>query len=170
MIRFTATIEQFQQQGEKTGWSYIKIPSELAQQLNPGNKKAFRVKGRLDEYSFAQVNLVPMGGGDYILAVNATMRKAIRKQKGARVKVCMEPDKTEILPPPELLECLQDEPRALARFNSITRSHQHYFINWVKSAKTDITKAKRIAATIGALEKGWDFGQMLRSMKKEAGD
>lgn len=170
MISFTATIEQFGQQGEKTGWSYIKVPSELAVQLNPANRKAFRVKGKLDGHPFSQINLVPMGGGDYILAVNAGIRKAIRKQKGAKVEVKIEVDKTELQPPSELVECLQDEPRALARFNSIPPSHKHYFINWIKSAKTDPTKAKRIAATITALEKGWDFGQMLRSMKKETRD
>jgi hypothetical protein len=167
MIRFTATIEQFSQQGEKTGWSYIKVPAALAQQLNPHDRKAFRVKGKLDDHEFATVNLVPMGGGDYILAVNRGMRTAIRKQKGAKVQVVMEYDKSEPPPPPELMECLQDEPEALASFNSLTKSHQHYFTNWINGAKTDPTKAKRIAATINALVRGWDFGQMIRSMKKE---
>ena len=44
MIKFTATILKFDKQGEKTGWTYIIIPSEMAQQLYPGNKKSFRVK------------------------------------------------------------------------------------------------------------------------------
>jgi hypothetical protein len=170
MIRFTATIEQFSQQGEKTGWSYIKVPAALAQQLNPRDRKAFRVKGKLDDHAFATVNLVPMGGGDYILAVNRSMRTAIRKQKGAKVQVMLEYDTSEPAPPPELMECLLDEPEALARFNSITKAHQHYFTNWISGAKTDPTKAKRIAATINALVRGWDFGQMVRSMKKEKMD
>ena len=42
MIKFTATIQKFASQGEKTGWTYIVIPAELAQQLSPGNKKSFR--------------------------------------------------------------------------------------------------------------------------------
>ena len=167
MIRFTAIIEQFKQQGEKTGWSYIKVPAELAGQLNPENKKAFRVRGTLDNHRFATVNLVPMGGGDYILAVNRGMRQAIRKQKGATVKVVLEYDRSEIPTPPELLECLTDEPIALERFNGLTKSHKHYFINWINSARTDPTKAGRIAATINALVKGWNYGQMLRAMKKE---
>ena len=167
MIQLSTTIKQFKQQGEKTGWSYIEIPAALAQLLNPGNKKAFRIKGKLDDHSFSSVNLIPMGGGDYILAVNSTMRKAIRKQKGATVLVRMERDNTEIKPPSELMECLEDEPRVLAYFNSLAKSHQNYFTNWIKTAKTDPTKAKRIAATINALERGWDFGQMLRAMKKE---
>jgi len=61
---------------------------------------------------------------------------------------------------------LQDEPESLEYFNSLTKGHQNYFTNWINSAKTDPTKAKRIAATLDALNKKWDFGQMIRAMKK----
>ncbi|HTM92770.1 MAG TPA: YdeI/OmpD-associated family protein, partial [Flavisolibacter sp.] len=63
-------------------------------------------------------------------------------------------------------ECLQDEPEAFEYFNSLPKGHQNYFTNWINSAKTDPTKAKRIAATLNALNKKWDFGQMIRAMKK----
>ena len=82
MIKFTATILKFDKQGEKTGWTYITIPSEMAQQLYPGNKKSFRVKGKLDEHSIEGVALMPMGEGDFIMALNAGMRKGIGKTKG----------------------------------------------------------------------------------------
>src|SRR5439155_8299830 len=108
----------FGQQGEKTGWTYITIPTALAKKLNPSSKKAFRVKGSLDQYDFDQVSLVPMGEGNYIMAVNATMRRAIRKQHGAEVEVKMELDQQEIKVPPELMECLADEPKAQERFKS----------------------------------------------------
>jgi uncharacterized protein YdeI (YjbR/CyaY-like superfamily) len=68
------------------------------------------------------------------------------------------------------MECLQDEPEALNYFNSLNKGHQNYFTNWINSAKTDPTKAKRIAATINALNKKWDFGQMIRAMKKDSID
>lgn len=167
MIHFTATIKQFKEQGEKTGWTYIEIPSALAQQLMPGNKKAFRVKGRLDNYEFSKLSMIPMGGGDFILALNATIRKGIKKNKGATVAVVMEVDTNEINPPAELIECLEDEPKALAQFKTITKSHRNYFINWINSAKTDQTKAKRIAQTINALAKGWNYGEMIRAQKKD---
>jgi hypothetical protein len=167
MVQFNAIIKRFDRQGEKTGWTYIEIPASIAQKINPGTKKGFRVKGQLDHYSYSMIALLPMGGGDFIMALNAAMRKAIKKTKGSAVQVKMEVDNNEIKPPAELIECLQDEPEALEYFNSLTKGHQNYFTNWIKSAKTDITKAKRIAATINALTKGWDFGQMLRAMKKE---
>ena len=71
MITFNATIKKFGHQGEKTGWTYIEIPEAIAQQLMPDNKKSFRVKGKLDEYTFEGRSLVPTGGGDFILALNA---------------------------------------------------------------------------------------------------
>ncbi len=166
MVQFTATIKRFAEQGEKTGWTYIEVPAALAQKLQPGNKKGFRVKGTLDDYSFSMIALLPMGGGDFIMTLNAAIRKGIKKQKGATVKVKMEVDTHEIKPPEELMECLQDEPEALEYFNSLTKGHQNYFTNWIKSAKTDPTKAKRIAATLDALNKKWDFGKMIRAMKK----
>jgi len=167
MVGFSAVIKKFDQQGEKTGWTYIEIPAIIAKKINSNSKKGFRVKGKLDSYDFSMIALLPMGGGDYIMALNAAMRKAIRKQKGATVTVTMEVDNNEIKPPVELIECLQDEPEALDYFNSLTKGHQNYFTNWINSAKTDSTKAKRIAATLNALGKRWDFGQMLRAMKKD---
>src|ERR1700751_3497305 len=87
MVKFSATILKFNEQGEKTGWSYIEIKQAVAHKLKPDNKKSFRVKGKLDEHPIKSVALVPMGGGDFIMAINATMRKAIGKQKGATLKV-----------------------------------------------------------------------------------
>ena len=166
MIKFSATIKKFGQQGEKTGWTYIEIPAKLAQQLSD-SKKGFRVKGKLDNYAFNQSSLLPMGGGDFIMTLNATTRKAIKKQKGAVVQVQMQVDNSELKPLPEFIECLKDAPAAFDYFNSLPKSHQNYFSNWIKSAKTEITRAKRIAAIVRAMENRWDFGQMLRAERDE---
>ena len=82
MVEFNTIILKFGDRGEKTGWRYIDIPADIAQQLMPGNKKSFRVKGKLDKYAIAHVALLPMGGGIFIMAVNAEMRKGIGKKKG----------------------------------------------------------------------------------------
>src|SRR5690348_16127058 len=121
MVQFTAVIKRFGSQGEKTGWTYIDVPAAIAQKLNPDNKKGFRVKGKLDEYPFSMIALLPMGGGDFILTLNATIRKAIKKQKGATVQVKMEVDTNEVEPPSELMECLEDEPEALEYFKSLAK-------------------------------------------------
>ncbi len=62
MMEFIGTISQFKEQGEKTGWTYIEVPADLANLLVPGNKKGFRVKGFLDEYPIRSLSLLPMGG------------------------------------------------------------------------------------------------------------
>jgi hypothetical protein len=167
MIQFTTTIKRFDTQGEKTGWTYIDVPGDLAQQLVPENRKGFRVKGLLDKYRFEGLSLIPMGGGNFILPLNATIRKAIHKKQGAMLDVKLDVDPKPILPPPELMECLSDEPKALANFNKLPKSHQNYYTKWINEAKTEVTKTKRIAQTVTALSRGMDFGEAMRSMKKE---
>jgi hypothetical protein len=167
MISFATTILKFGQQGEKTGWRYILIPSELAQQLNPDTKKSFRVKGKLDKFPIKGIALLPMGEGDFIMALNADIRKGIKKQEGASLHVELQVDNEEVKPSAELIECLADEPEALAKFRSLPKGHQNYFSKWIEGAKTETTKAKRIAHTIHFLSKGKNFGEMIRALKKE---
>ena len=170
MIRFQAVIKQFAEQGEKTGWSYISVSAALANKLLPGQKKSFRVKGKFDDYAFSKMALIPMGKGDFILALNATVRKAIRKGKGDRLNVEMEVDKTRLAPPKDLLACLADEPTALAFFKTLTPGHQNYFGKWVDAAKTDATRARRIGQVVTAMTRSMDFGQMVRSLKQDRRD
>ena len=153
--------------GEKTGWTYIIIPAAVAKKLNPGVKRSYRVKGKVDDYAIIQSALIPMGGGDFILGINAAIRKGIGKQKGATVQVQLDMDNDPILVPPELLECLADEPAALKYFNSLPLSHRNYFTKWIGSAKTDVTKTKRIALVVKTMIRKMDFGAMLREERDE---
>lgn len=168
MVQFTTTILQFAEQGDKTGWTYLLIPPDIAEQLKPGWKKSFRVKGKLDSHPIQSVALLPHGGGSFIMALNAAIRKGIRKGKGAQVKVQLQEDKKPLQLSPELLECLADEPRAMSFFQALAPSHQAYFSKWIDSAKTEATKTKRIAQTVNGLSRQLNFGEFLRSLKKEA--
>jgi len=167
MVKFTVTILKFDKQGEKTGWTYIVIPADVAQKLKPGNKKAFRVKGKLDNYSFVKTALLPMGEGEFILPLNATIRKAIGKRHGAMLKVQMEEDKSDFVFNKDMIACLEDEPAAMKFFRTLPGSHQRYFSKWIDSAKTDSTKAKRIALAVNALARGLGYGPMLRESAKK---
>lgn len=167
MIRFNTIIKKFDQQGEKTGWTYIEIPAALAQELKPGNKKSFRVKGKLDNYPIERVALIPMGDGNFIMALNTVMRKGMGKNKGATLQVQLQVDTQELLPPADLIECLQDEPAALANYYKLPPSHRHYFTRWINEAKTEGTRAKRIALSVNALARGTDFSAAMRAMKRE---
>lgn len=166
MIHFTSAILKFGKKAEKTGWTYIEVPADVAQELLPGNKKSFRVKGQLDNYVIKGIALLPMGEGTFIIPINAGMRKGIGKREGAMLKVQLEIDKNEYPLNPELMECLGDEPEALNFFNSLAKSHQRYFSKWIDSAKTDFTKTKRISHTVNALAKKQGYPEMIRSLKQ----
>ncbi|MFT3933834.1 MAG: YdeI/OmpD-associated family protein [Chitinophagaceae bacterium] len=169
MVQFNATIEQFAQQGEKTGWSYIKVPEKIALKLKE-DKKSFRVKGKLDSFSIKGVALIPMGGGDFIIPINAAMRKGTGKRKGAVLKVQLELDNKGYQLNKEFMECMADEPVAVAYFKTLAGSHQNYFSKWIDSAKTEPTKTKRIAMAVSALARKMGFPEMLRAQKKDKQD
>lgn len=167
MVKYTTSILKFDhQQGEKSGWTYIVVPEDVAQELKPGNRQVFRVKGKLDKYAVSAVALLPMGDGSFILPLNADIRKGIAKRVGAMLDVQLAVDNNpNPVTSPEFMECLQDDPEALAFFNSLTKGHQNYFLKWIESAKTEPTKAKRIAQSITGLARKMDYGAMIRSNK-----
>ena len=170
MITFTTTILRFDQQGEKTGWTYIEIPHGIPEQLKPGNKREFKVKGKLDQHAIKRMSLFPIGGGRFIMALNADIRKAIGKRKGSMVEVKLAADNSDFIFNADFMECITDEPGAMAFFKSLPGSHQRYFSKWIVSAKTEHTKTKRIVIAINALSKKMGYPEMIRAaqeLKKE---
>ncbi|MBC7743466.1 MAG: DUF1905 domain-containing protein [Flavobacterium sp.] len=167
MISFKVLIEKFKEKGEKSGWTYIFISSETADQLKPNCRISYRVKGFLDEMPVAGLAMVPMGEGDFILALKSDIRKKLVKKEGDLLHVQLEEHiDFKIDMPEDLEECLNDQPHLMENFLKQPKSHQKYYFNWINSAKTQVTRAKRIGMTINAMDKGFDFGQMLRDDRK----
>ncbi|PAW95489.1 hypothetical protein CKK33_19070 [Mucilaginibacter sp. MD40] len=168
MIDYTTIIHQYGENGEKTGWTYVMVPFDVAQEILPGNKKAMRVCGWLDDLPVSGMALLPAGEGDFILALRAEIRKALRKEKGAMLRLRLEHDKDfKLEMPADLQECFEyEQPEALAWFYSLSKSHQGYFFKWINGAKTEQTRANRIAATINAANQRMDYGAMIRELKK----
>lgn len=167
MIRFETILQQFGEKGDKTGWTYIQVPQDIAEQLQPGSRKTFRVKGKIDAFAIKGVALMPMGDGSFMLPVNAAMRKGIHKKKGAMVDVSISVDKTPPAIPPALKECLEDEPKAMEFFQQLTLSNRNYFIKWVEGVKNEMAQAKRIAQIIDALLLKQNFVDMMRANKAQ---
>lgn len=168
MVEFSAMILRFGEKGEKTGWTYVEVPAEAAVHLKPGIRKSFRVKGFLDKLPISGIALVPMGCGNFILPLNKTIRAGIKKNEGAVLRVCIESDDDfEIAIPAYLSACLEDDEEAGDFFYQLPKSHQNYYLNWINSAKTEITQSKRAAQMLNALTKGLRFNEMMRAMKKE---
>ena len=163
-MRFT--LYKFGRKGEKTGWTYIEFSEEFIQNINPGVRKTFRVKGKIDAYEFSGLNSVPMGKGVFILPINQNVRRIIKKKENDTVEIEINLDLTSFELDNDFLEYLETEKNALNFFNTLTRSHQNYFSKWISSAKSPITKANRISETVIALSKKQNYSEMIRSKKQ----
>jgi hypothetical protein len=165
IVRFQTILQKFGEKGEKTGWTYVHIPADIAQEIKPNTKLGYRVKGTIDDFSIKLVALIPMGEGDFVIPINAQMRRGIRKEEGATVTLNLEEDTDELPQSEELMICLEDEPKALEAFLKLPKSHQNYYSKWIESAKTIETKTKRISMTVHGLAMGMTYGEMMRYYK-----
>jgi hypothetical protein len=156
-------ISKFGRKGEKTGWTYIDIPGPVAQSLFPGNRKSFRVKGLLDDHPVEGIALMPMGDGSFIMPLNAGLRGKICKKEGDMLKARLMHDSRIISYNKELMLCLEQDPEANEFFNELPGSHRRYFSNWVEDAKTEDTRARRIAKILKALSLKMNYGEMIRA-------
>lgn len=166
LLHYKTKLLQFQEKGEKSGWTYIAITEEQAGKLNPGTRKSFRVKGQIDHYTFEGLNVLPMGDGSFILPVNGSIRKVLQKQKDDEVLVTLSFQEKSYELALDFLACLQDEPPALQFLNTLPLSHRNYFSKWIESAKTEPTRVKRISMAINALSKNMGFSDMIRFHQK----
>lgn len=145
MISFTCEIERFNEKGDKTSWSYVFIPKEITEQLKPGFRRSYRVRGNMDGVLIEGMALLPVKEGGFILALKASIRKMLRKEAGASVTLQLTEDTEFKITMPEDLEmCLLDGEGLLEQFLSLAKSHQNYFINYINQAKTEGTREKRI--------------------------
>jgi len=138
-----------QRMSGKGGWSYIEI-----KEISPDHKAHFgmvRVKGYIDSYEIKQYNLMPMGNGNLFLPVKAEIRKKIKKEAGDLVHVKLYLDASLLVIPQELIDCLNEYPKAMEFYESLTQSEKRLYLNWVYSAKQEDTKANRIVKMIDKL-------------------
>lgn len=130
----------------KGGWTYAIIP-EI-----PQDKKApfgwVKVKGSIDDYTFNDYRLMPMGNGHLFLPVKAAVRKKIGKQAGDFIQIVLFLDESELQIPQELIICLADEPLAHAKFIKLKETVQREYIQWIAASKKEETRVERIASVI----------------------
>jgi Domain of unknown function (DUF1905)/Bacteriocin-protection, YdeI or OmpD-Associated len=167
MQSFYAIIERFGEMGEKTNWYYIIMPDDVMQILQATKTKSLRVKGLLDAVPIKMLALWPIGEAQYILPLNATIRKQLHKDVEHSIHLQIEIDNDEIGIAPELYDCLQDEPLAMQRFYAMNKSWQNNFSRMVNDAKTPATKAKRIAKFLEALIVGDTHEKMMEVIRRK---
>ena len=160
-VTFQTPIKKFGSKGEKSGWTYIPISFEVAEKLNPNVKKSYRVKGILDDITIEGIAILPIGEGNFILTLSADIRKKLKKPVGQEIKATLEVDKNEYILNQELVDCLSDDIKASKYFYSLPKSHQNYYSKHIDAAKTDVTKAKRIAMVLHAASNNLTYAEML---------
>ena len=167
MIYLKTEIERYASNGEKTGWSYVHIPQEIADQIKPNSRRGFRVKGFIDELAISGLSATPIKEDGFIIPLNKSIRKALKKEERAVIELQLEFDADFKIAMPEVLEvCLAQEEGLLEYFLSLPKSHQNYFINWLNTAKTEPTLTKRLVMLVNAMALKQDFGAMIRANKK----
>ena len=137
----------------KGGWTYAQIPAlEGAKRTHFG---ALRVNGSIDGYALEHYNLMPMGKGRLFLPVKAAIRKQIKKEDGDFVEVILYAD-TEIVEVPLNFQlCLEDEPLALQKFQSLAEEEKMRLLKWIEAPLLDDTRIDRMAKAITALASGY---------------
>ena len=120
-------------------WTFVEIP-EIPMPKTPFGM--LKVKGKID-----------IGNGHIGLAVKSEIRKKIKKQAPDIVHITLYEDNTPLIIPEELLLCMENEEGLLDKFEKYKHGQKKAFIDWINSAKTEQTKANRIAKTITMIQK-----------------
>lgn len=139
----------------KGGWTYVVIPRH--KDIPKAKFGWVRVKGQIDSFVLKGYKLMPMANGNLFLPIKADIRKVIKKEEGDYVYIKLFEDHDPLEIPFELQICLEDNPEAYSVFKQFTESEQKQYIDWILSAKQEITKVDRIAKTIIKLEKGLKY-------------
>lgn len=130
-------------------WTFVEIP-EIPMPKTPFGM--LKVKGKIDNYEFSNVHLMPIGNGHIGLAVKSEIRKKIKKQAPDIVHITLYEDNTPLIIPEELLLCMENEEGLLDKFEKYSMVKKKLY-RLVNSAKTEQTKANRIAKTITMIQK-----------------
>lgn len=140
--------------GDKCAWTFAEI-TEMPMPKTPFGM--LKVRGKIDDYEFSNMHLMPIGNGHVGLAVKAEIRKKIKKQAGDIVHITIYEDKMQLIIPEELLLCMEYEEGVVEKFEKYTDGQKKAFVDWINSAKTEQTQVDRIAKTIEMVQKGEKF-------------
>lgn len=146
-MRFRATVEQ----SGKTATG-IRVPDEVVEELGAGKRPAVKltIKG------FTYRSTVASMGGVFMVGVSAENRAGAGVAGGDEVDVDIELDTAprEVTVPPDLAKALKQDAKAKETFESLSYSNKGWHVLSIEGAKTEETRQRRIAKSIGALREG----------------
>jgi hypothetical protein len=146
-VRFHTTILQ----GDKTATG-IQIPDEVVEGLGAGKRPPIRVT--MKGYTYRST--VAVMGGVYMVGVSADNRAGAGVKGGDEVDVDIELDTAprEVSVPPDFATAMDAEPGARRTFEGLSYSNKSWHVLQIEGAKTDETRQRRIAKSVGALKAG----------------
>ncbi len=147
-LRFRVKLEG--QEGSSVAW--MNAPFDVPRTF--GTKARVPVRGTINGFPFRS-SLMPMGGC-HGMAVNKTMRQGAKAKAGDVVEVVMERDveARTVEAPPELKKELAKHEKAQEHWDKLAFTHKKEMANWIREAKQDETKERRLAKVVDVLKKG----------------
>jgi hypothetical protein len=144
-MRFSTTVEL----GGKTATG-MAVPDEVVASLGAGNRPPVRVTVGGHTYR----STVARMGGRFMLPLSAENRTAAGVAAGDPVEVDVELDDAPrtVDVPPDLAAALAAEPELRERFDALAFSHRKEHVRAVEDARTEATRARRIASVVAALQ------------------
>jgi hypothetical protein len=118
-----------------------------------GTRQYVRVKGLIDHVAFESKSLMPRGDGTHFLAIDASIRKAIKKQSGDEVRIVIEEDKAELQIPSEITEALEYSEEAKKVFSMSSQGDKRIYCKHISSGRSKETREKRAADLVIRLER-----------------
>jgi len=146
-MRFRTTILQ----GDKTATG-IQIPDEVVEGFDAGKRPAIKVTIN----GFTYRSSVAVVSGRFMVGVSAENRAGAGVAGGDEVEVEIELDTEprEVKEPDDFAAALDAEPRARETFDRLSNSNKGWHVLQVTGAKTDETRQRRIAKSVGMLREG----------------
>jgi hypothetical protein len=135
--------------GNTTGFQ---VTDEFVAELGGGGRP--RVVVRVNGFEFR--SSIARMGGDYWLGVSAERRSAAGVEGGQVYDVEVELDSAprEIEVPDDLARALAGEPAVQAFWDTMSFSNQRWHAEQLTAAKTDETRARRLAKSLDLLRAG----------------
>lgn len=144
---FKAIIKQH----ESLNAAYVEPPFDVKEVF--GSKRV-KVKATFDgvEYRGSVVNM----GGCYMLGLTQEIRGKIRKSFGDEVFVTLEKDEEErsVEIPEDFASAMNCDEAAVSTFNSLPFTARKEYVNWITSAKREVTRTERIVKAVALLSEG----------------
>jgi hypothetical protein len=146
-MKFRGTIEQ----SGKTATG-IQVPAEVVASL--GSSKHPAVTATVNGYTYR--SSVAVMGGVFMLPVSAEIRAGAGVAAGEVVDVNLELDTAprEVTVPADFSAALDADAAARRFFDGLSYSNKRRLVLAIEGAKTEETRQRRIASTVGKLHEG----------------